>query len=133
LKVKRKMKIGELAKKTGMATSAIRFYEERGLLPMVARGENGYRLYPQETVERLRELQVGKTLGLSLETMRGMFTGQGGCAKARVLELMEVRLHEVEAMQASLAEQHRKLVAVRDMLTNALESGAAAPCQSFAG
>jgi MerR family copper efflux transcriptional regulator len=126
------MKIGELAKRTGMATSAIRFYEERGLLPAVARGENGYRLYAQETVERLRELQVGKALGLSLETMRGMFTGQGGCAKAKVLELMELRLHEVETLQASLAAQHRKLVAVRDMLTNNLESGAGAPCQSFA-
>jgi hypothetical protein len=39
---------------------------------------------------------------------------------------------EVEAMQASLAEQHRKLVAVRDMLTNKPEDGAASACQSFA-
>jgi len=126
------MKIGELAKKTGMATSAIRFYEERGLLPLVARGQNGYRHYAAETVERLRELQVGKTLGLSLETMRAMFSGEGGCAKAKVLEQMEVRLLEIEALQASLAAQHSKLVSVRDMLTNNLASGADSPCQTFA-
>ena len=37
------MKIGELSRLTGLATSAIRFYEASGLLPSAERGANGYR------------------------------------------------------------------------------------------
>lgn len=37
------MKIGELAKRSGIAASAIRYYEQAGLLPAVARAGNGYR------------------------------------------------------------------------------------------
>lgn len=39
------MKIGELARRTGLAASRIRFYEEAGLL-VVQRQANGYRDYP---------------------------------------------------------------------------------------
>ena len=42
------MKIGELSQRTGMATSAIRFYESSGLLPAAERGANGYRQYGEE-------------------------------------------------------------------------------------
>ena len=44
------MKIGELARRTGLAASAIRFYESKGLLNAVSRQENGYRDYPLEAV-----------------------------------------------------------------------------------
>lgn len=44
------MKIGELAKRTGLATSTIRFYESKGLLNAVSRQSNGYREYPLEAV-----------------------------------------------------------------------------------
>ena len=41
------MKIGELARRTGLTASRIRFYESLGLLPMVDRMPNGYRHYPK--------------------------------------------------------------------------------------
>lgn len=44
------MKIGELAKRSGLAASRIRFYEKIGLLKTVKRSANGYRSYPPETL-----------------------------------------------------------------------------------
>lgn len=117
------MKIGELSQKTGLAPSAIRFYEESGLLPPPSRGVNGYRHYAEETVERLRALLLGKRLGLSLETMRGLVTEQGECPKAKALEQMAVRLGEIDRLQASLETQRRDLLAARAMLAESLQSG----------
>jgi DNA-binding transcriptional MerR regulator len=42
------MNIGELAKRSGLTQSRIRFYESIGLLKMVERRPNGYRTYPRE-------------------------------------------------------------------------------------
>lgn len=54
------MKIGELADKTGMASSAIRYYEQSGLLPKAERGANGYRDYSEAAVEHLRRIQMAQ-------------------------------------------------------------------------
>ncbi|NCO45819.1 MAG: MerR family DNA-binding transcriptional regulator, partial [Vibrio sp.] len=44
------MNIGELAKRTGLSASKIRFYEKVGLFKTVKRKANGYRSYPPEAV-----------------------------------------------------------------------------------
>jgi DNA-binding transcriptional MerR regulator len=48
----------------------IRYYEDIDLLPPAARGENGYRVYNQADVERLRFIQWAKALDFSLEESR---------------------------------------------------------------
>ncbi|WP_242447891.1 MerR family DNA-binding transcriptional regulator [Serratia marcescens] len=57
------MKIGELAQRAGMAASAIRYYEQLGLLPKPVRGVNGYRVYGDSALERLHQIQIGQNLG----------------------------------------------------------------------
>ena len=44
------MKIGELARESGLTATRIRFYESAGLIPKAERRPNGYRHYPRETV-----------------------------------------------------------------------------------
>ena len=60
------MLIGELAEATGMSRQAIRFYERKGLMPEASRGPNGYRVYDDSTLARLRfvnlALEPDKTL-----------------------------------------------------------------------
>ncbi|RZF21623.1 MULTISPECIES: MerR family transcriptional regulator [Halobacteriovorax] len=63
------MKIGELSKKTGVAASAIRYYEKMELL-VPRRGDNGYREYPIEAVELLNLISQAKDLGLSLNEIK---------------------------------------------------------------
>ena len=46
--------IGQLADRSGFATSAIRYYEELGLLAPAARSDGAYRLYDAEDLDRLR-------------------------------------------------------------------------------
>lgn len=46
--------IGVLAKVGGVTVEAIRYYEKAGLLEKPARSEGGFRLYPRESVEKVR-------------------------------------------------------------------------------
>jgi len=66
------MKIGELAKRTGLATSRIRFYEQSGLLPTVQRQENGYREYGPEALWMLEIISTAQSAGFALDEIRSL-------------------------------------------------------------
>ncbi len=57
---------GHLAKEAGVNIETIRYYEKRGLLPKVPRKASGYRLWPKETVKRIRFIRHAQELGFSL-------------------------------------------------------------------
>jgi DNA-binding transcriptional MerR regulator len=63
------IRIGDLAKRTGLTARTIRYYEELGLLESVKRLDGGVRVYTNEDVRRLRFIQRLKMLGLSLQEM----------------------------------------------------------------
>ncbi len=61
--------IGELAKRSGVAASAIRFYEEQGLIHST-RTEGGQRQYRKETLRRVGFIRAAQTVGLNLSEIR---------------------------------------------------------------
>ena len=62
------MRIGALAKRTGLSRDTIRFYERHGLIASLPSREpdNDYRDYPEETVERLAMIVEARDAGLSV-------------------------------------------------------------------
>jgi MerR family transcriptional regulator, redox-sensitive transcriptional activator SoxR len=60
------MTIGEVAKRSGVATSALRFYEERGLIRS-ERNTAGHRRYPRAVLRRVAFIVFAQKIGLSLE------------------------------------------------------------------
>ena len=68
------MKISDVEKRTGLSTKAIRMYEERGLIA-VAREENSYRNYDDDTVERLERIKQFRDAGVSLSSICLYFSG----------------------------------------------------------
>ena len=62
----RTLKIGQLAKKSGVTTKTIRYYELIGLIHETDRTDSGYRLYDEKDVERLIFIRKAKGLGFSL-------------------------------------------------------------------
>lgn len=61
------MNISDVAKKTGLTSKAIRFYEEKGLVTVPNRGENGYRTYTQKHLDELTLLRQARQVGFNLE------------------------------------------------------------------
>jgi DNA-binding transcriptional MerR regulator len=60
------MRIGELARRAGTTTSALRYYEQVGVLQPTRRTVTGYRLYGPGAIGRLAFLRRARALGLSL-------------------------------------------------------------------
>ena len=64
-----RLTIGQVARRTGMSVSAIRFYEEAGLVEPV-RSDSGRRLFLRSDIRRLSFVLIAQQLGFSLESIR---------------------------------------------------------------
>ena len=62
--------IGTIALRAGLRTSAVRYYEARGLLKPAARLPNGYRIYDDDAVSLLHFVRRAQTLGITLKEAR---------------------------------------------------------------
>ena len=65
-------RIAEVAGMTGVPATAIRYYEDQGLLRRAERAPNGYRAYADRDVERLRFVSRARTLGLPVDDLRDL-------------------------------------------------------------
>ena len=61
--------VGQLARRSGVAASALRFYEDKGLLHP-QRNASGYRVYPRATLRRIAFIVAAQRVGLSLDEIR---------------------------------------------------------------
>jgi DNA-binding transcriptional MerR regulator len=95
----RYLDITTVAKQSGVAASALRYYEAKGLIRSV--GRHGLkRLFDAAVLERLALIALGQAAGFSLDELAGMFTADGHAkierktlaAKAEELELTIQRL-----------------------------------------
>jgi MerR family redox-sensitive transcriptional activator SoxR len=95
----RQMTIGEVAGRSGVAASAIRYYESVGLLPEPDR-EHGQRRYDDEVIGRLGFIGVAQQAGLSLDEIRGLVedVDRGGGLADPIRSASAAKLPEVEAM-----------------------------------
>ncbi|WP_422126192.1 MerR family transcriptional regulator [Vibrio fluvialis] len=62
--------IGELAKRCGVSTDTLRFYEKNALISPAGRSDSGYRLYDEENQKQVSFILKAKELGLSLEEIK---------------------------------------------------------------
>src|SRR3954453_18026298 len=93
------LRIGEVAQRVGLNTSAIRYYERNGVLPEPAR-VSGQRRYTDATVERLRVLDIAKRAGFPPEEAKILLaTIDGGTpAHEQLQDLASRKLPEVNAL-----------------------------------
>lgn len=105
------MKIGELAERTGLARSRIRFYERIGLLKAVERQANGYRSYPDDAVLVLKLITVGQAAGFSLDELRTLLPSDlANWEHGSLLDTLRRKVQDIEALQLQLAQSKAQLV-----------------------
>lgn len=108
------MNISEVAKKTGLTSKAIRFYEEKGLVTVPLRSENGYRSYTAKHLEELMLLRQARQVGFNLEECREMVQlfnnpqRHSADVKARTLD----KVAEIEAHIQELTLMRERLLAL---------------------
>jgi MerR family transcriptional regulator, copper efflux regulator len=117
------MKIGEVATATGVAASAIRFYEQSGLIPPAQRHSNGYRTYSNDAIERIRLIQIAQSLGFSLDNLRAVFASAEGFRKDELMRKLDARLTEIDVLMSTLRSQRRELRDLRETLRRSWAAG----------
>lgn len=112
------MRIGEVARATGVTTKTLRFYEDEGLLHEPARTAGGYRDYEPTVVDRVGFIRQAQTAGLTLAQIGQVLAvrddGQAPCA--HVAHFVDEQLADVEARLAELRRIRRQLLVLQDRL-----------------
>lgn len=99
-----KLRVGQLASAVGLAPSALRYYEEQGLLGAGVRTQAGYRLYGSEAIGRVQFIQRAKALGLSLEEIRQLVHSRQADSIAERAAVRHVIAHKIVATRARISE-----------------------------
>ena len=108
--------IGEVARRAGLRTSAIRYYEREGLLPPPPRS-GGRRTYSPEVFTKLSVIRLAQQAGFTIPEIRRLMTGvRDEPASARWRKLAEKKLEEIQAMI-------ERAEAMRDLLQEGIRCG----------
>jgi len=107
------MRIAELARRVGIAPSAVRWYEQTGVLPAAERSGNGYREYADADVARLRLVVALRRLGLG-PADAGRLAGL--CLERGAIDLDLAPL--LAEQRAAIARQRDELFRVEAELTD---------------
>ena len=101
--------IAEVARRSGVPASALRYYEEKGLIASI--GRRGLRrLFDPAILDRLALIALGRAAGFSLDEMAGMFTPEGAPRIDRAT--LATKADDID-------RTIRRLVAMRDGLRHA--------------
>src|SRR3990170_1630005 len=92
------MKVGELAKRTGVSVRTLHYYEEIGLLTPSGRSKAGHRLYGADDIVRLQQIRSLRQLGFSLDEI-GDCLRRPDFSPLHVIELNMTQLGEQIALQ----------------------------------
>ncbi len=116
----RRLKVGELAKATGISVRTLHWYDEVGLLKPSQHSSSGHRLYDERDLARLQQILSLRALGFGLDEVRSLLAREGTSlretvelhlARARAqLDLQKKLCDRLDAVAARLAAAEQPTV-----------------------
>ncbi len=104
------LRVGQVARATGVNAQTLHYYERRGLLQAPHRTPTGYRVYGQDAVETVRGIKRAQALGFTLAEIREFMTIEsGGPHPAGVINMITGKLREIEGKIRDLRHMRRSL------------------------
>jgi DNA-binding transcriptional MerR regulator len=100
------LKVGELARRTGLTVRALHHYDSIGLLHPTGRSDSGYRLYSRDDVARLHGIQTLRRMGLSLADVAQLLDGGAvtlPALLARQIGALDQEITQARALRERLA------------------------------
>ncbi|MCA8220741.1 MerR family transcriptional regulator [Burkholderia sp. BC1] len=112
-----RLKVGELAKRSGLTVRTLHHYHAIGLLTPSARADNGYRLYDRDDVARLHQIQALRRFGLSLAEI-GDYLNQPGTP---LVDLVAKQIASLDRQLAQASQLRERLVSLHAQLAAGTE------------
>lgn len=106
-----RLRIGEVARRSGVGVETLRFYERRGLLGRPARSEANYRVYGEAVLERLAFIKRAQAIGFTLDEVAQIFaeSAEGRLPCHHVREMARRKLEELDRRLAELRRYRAEL------------------------
>jgi MerR family redox-sensitive transcriptional activator SoxR len=105
------MRISDVARRTGVLATTIRFYESIGLLPLPRR-LNGQRIYGTDILDRLALIRFGRKTGFSLKELKSLLLGFDSRTKRRNAAQGKLKEMKIQRDQIKLKERLLKEMAL---------------------
>ncbi len=105
----------QVAEKVGVGFDTLRYYEKVGLLMPTERGENNYRLYDENAVEKLFFIHQVKQFGFSLSEIKSILVLLDNPQNCEVDsdEIIDLKVKDIEAKIEELTKIKAMLLAVK--------------------
>jgi MerR family transcriptional regulator, copper efflux regulator len=107
--------IGRLAKQSQVNVETVRYYERRGLLPAPARGESGYRQYPEDIITRIKFIKGAQVVGFTLKEIEELLSlrvdPKTSCSDIR--GRAEDKINEIDSKIQSLRKMKKALITLK--------------------
>ena len=100
--------IGRLARVAGMSVETIRYYQQRGLLPVPA-SEGSFRQYPVALTSRIHFIKRAQELGFSLDEITELLRLEDGANRSSIRRIATDRLVQIEKKVADLKRMQKTL------------------------
>jgi DNA-binding transcriptional MerR regulator len=123
------VQIGELAKRLGITTRTIRYYEEIGLMGEIDRLEGSARIYNRDDILRLKFILKLKNLGISLKEMHELsdifdiHKKDFSKITPKLIEFLDNQISKVDEKMTSLSSLRKDIVEYRNRITDFLANG----------
>ena len=120
--------IGRLARAASVGVETIRYYQQRGLLP-VPEQKSTFRQYPLALVDRIRFVKRAQELGFLLEEVGELLQLEDGVDRASIRRIASDRLAQIET---KLKDLKRMQGALRHLIDACAHTDAGMPCPIIA-
>ncbi|MCB0077419.1 MAG: MerR family DNA-binding protein [Anaerolineales bacterium] len=122
----------QLAQAVEINSETLRYYESRGLLPEPPRNASGYRLYPVQSVERLRFIKGAQALGFTLDEIKELLSLRAN-DRASKREVREQALQKVEQIEEKIDALETMRDALRHLIGQCSGDGPTSDCPILDG
>ena len=125
------LKLGELARRSGLGVETLRYYERRGLIPPPDRLPSGYRIYSSSILQRLAFIRRCKALGFTLEEILNLLQlqQQPECGSAAVKQRVE---HHITDIRRRVEDLQQMLTTLEALSASCDGKGPASDCPILA-
>lgn len=98
--------IGQLSKRFGLSRSTLLYYDTIGLLPASTRSASGYRLYTEQALQRMLQIQTYREAGLPLETIQSLLASNTDSSAS----VLERQLQDLNREMQRLRQQQQVII-----------------------
>lgn len=123
------LRISQVGARSGVGIDTLRYYEQLGLLPPVARTQSGCRVYDPNAIDRIAFIKRAKSFGFTLDEICGLVRLEAADPNtcSSVLRVIEQKLGDLNRRYAEVKRLRRELTAYKATCERAIANIKACP------